>query len=221
MKRYPIGTQIDKYKILSVLGEGGVGIVYKVYHEQLDTCFALKMCKIQDVSVYERLKIEGRAQTKLKHPHIVSVLDMITYNDSPGIVMEFIEGVSLEEWLFDNSPDQETIEHIFHQILDAMSYAHSKKVIHRDLKPSNILISQYNTRLFAKVCDFGLAKIPRKKGHSLTRSGVMMGTPAYMSPEQIRNSKHVDQRSDIFSLGAIYYEMVTGHTAFDGTDTRG
>ena len=219
VKRYPIGTQIDKYKILSVLGEGGIGIVYKVYHQQLDTCFALKMCKIQDVSVYERLKIEGRAQTKLKHPHIVSVLNMITYEDSPGIVMELVEGVSLDQWLYANSPDQDTVETIFQQILDAMSYAHSRHVIHRDLKPSNILISQYNTRPFAKVCDFGLAKIPKAKGHTLTQTGAMMGTPAYMSPEQIRNSKDVDQRTDIFSLGAIFYEMVTGHMAFNGADT--
>lgn len=219
MKRYTTGEVIDKYKIVSVLGEGGIGIVYRAEHMLLGTDVALKMCKLQNASAQERLRIEGRAQTKLKHPNIVSVHDMIEIEESPCLVMEYVSGFGLDEWLDANTPTTQQSQTLFLQILDAMECAHSQNIIHRDLKPSNIMITQINGRPFAKVCDFGLAKIQHQMGPNLTRTGAMMGTPAYMAPEQIRNAKETDHRADIFSLGAIYYELLTGTMAFTGSDT--
>ena len=219
MKRYTAGEVIDKYKIVSVLGEGGIGIVYRAEHMLLGTDVALKMCKLQNSSAQERLRIEGRAQTKLKHPNIVSVHDMIEIEDSPCLVMEYVSGFGLDEWLDANTPTTQQSQTLFLQILDAMECAHSQNIIHRDLKPSNIMITQINGRPFAKVCDFVLAKNQHQMGPNLTRTGAMMGTPAYMAPEQIRNAKETDHRADIFSLGAIYYELLTGTMAFTGSDT--
>ena len=219
MKRYTAGEVIDKYKIVSVLGEGGIGIVYRAEHMLLGTDVALKMCKLQNSHAQERLRIEGRAQTKLKHPNIVSVHDMIDIDHSPCLVMEHVSGCGLDEWLDTNKPTKVQAQRLFLQILDAMEFAHSQNIIHRDLKPSNIMITQINGRPFAKVCDFGLAKIQHQTGPNLTKTGAMMGTPAYMAPEQIRNAKETDHRADVFSLGAIYYELLTGTMAFSGADT--
>ncbi|MEC7984151.1 MAG: serine/threonine-protein kinase [Myxococcota bacterium] len=219
MSDYLIGDKIGKYEIVSVLGEGGVGIVYKVRNVLLDSDFALKTCKIHHESIHERLKLEGRVQTKLKHPNIVSVIDMLMEQDSPCLVMEYVDGVSLDIWLSQHPSDFKQMEYLFLQIIDAIHYAHSQNVIHRDLKTSNILITDVNGRPFAKICDFGLAKIPNHPTLNLTQSGAVMGTPSYMAPEQIRNSKDVDLRADIFSLGAIFYEMLTGQLAFSGSDT--
>ena len=219
MKRYTAGEVIDKYKIISVLGEGGIGIVYRAEHTLLGTDVALKMCKLQNAHAQERLRIEGRAQTKLKHPNIVSVYDMIVVDHSPCLIMEYVSGVGLDEWLRTRTISTKEAETLFIQILDAMELAHNQNIIHRDLKPSNIMITEINGRPFAKVCDFGLAKIQQQAGPNLTRTGAMMGTPAYMAPEQIRNAKESDHRADVFSLGAIYYELLTGTMAFTGSDT--
>lgn len=219
MKRYTAGEVIDKYKIISVLGEGGIGIVYRAEHTLLGTDVALKMCKLQNSLAQERLRIEGRAQTKLKHPNIVSVYDMIEIDHSPCLIMEYVSGMGLDEWLRTRTISTKEAETLFIQILDAMEFAHNQNIIHRDLKPSNIMITEINGRPFAKVCDFGLAKIQQQAGPNLTRTGAMMGTPAYMAPEQIRNAKESDHRADVFSLGAIYYELLTGTMAFTGSDT--
>ena len=220
MTIYEPGTQIGKYTIVSILGEGGIGIVYKVLHKELDTFFALKTCKLQHETTHERLILEGKVQTSLRHPNIVSVVDMLTFENSPCIVMEYIEGMGLDKWMSLHSLSIKQTENLFLQFLDAIEYAHSKNIIHRDLKPSNILITTINNRPFAKICDFGLAKIPNQaEAPNLTQTGMMMGTPAYMAPEQIRNAKGVDHRVDIFALGAIYYEMITKRMAFSGADT--
>ena len=138
---------------------------------------------------------------------------------NPGLVMEFIEGMAMDEWIDENDMPLEQAEEFFIQILDALEEAHSKSIIHRDLKPSNVMLESKRGKLIPKVCDFGLAKAMEEDDQGFTKTGVTMGTPAYMAPEQVRNAKTVDQRADIFSLGAIFFEMVTGVQAFQGTDT--
>ena len=158
--QFEIGDRIDKYILVDVLGEGGTAIVYKVMHHLLHTHFALKVSKHQYSQIYERLLREGRIQTKLKHPHIVSVIDVLQSNSYPSLLMEYIEGVSLNVWLEKNRPTPEQAEGLFLQIVNATEYAHSKGVVHRDLKPSNILIMEYNDQPYAKICDFGLRHKP-------------------------------------------------------------
>ena len=217
--QFEIGDNIDKYTIVDILGEGGTAIVYKVVHHLLHTEFALKVSKHQYSQIYERLLREGRIQTKLKHPHIVSVIDILESKSYPALLMEYIEGVSLDNWLDKNKPTPELSERLFLQIVNATEYAHNQGVVHRDLKPSNILIMEFNGQPFAKICDFGLAKEVQDSHQNLTRTGDLMGTPAYMAPEQIRNAKGIDHRADIFSLGVIYYEMITHEMAFSGQDS--
>ena len=117
----------------------------------LRTDVALKMCKLQNSLAQERLRIEGRAQTKLKHPNIVSVYDMIEIDHAPCLIMEYVEGMGLDEWLDVNTPTPQQAQTLFLQILDAMELAHNQNIIHRDLKPSNIMITEINGRPFAKV----------------------------------------------------------------------
>ena len=216
---FKTGDIIEKYVIESVLGEGGMAVVYKVRHQTLQTQYALKILKVTHEHIRNRMIREGQVQARLRHPNIVSVVDVITVGDSPGLLMEFIEGQPLDELLDDQKLSLKDTEEIFLQILEALRVAHSLKIIHRDLKPANILIETRWGKRVAKVCDFGLAKAMEEEDQGFTKTGVTMGTPAYMAPEQVRNAKTVDQRADIFALGTILYEMVTGIQAFQGTDT--
>ena len=216
---YEAGHKLDKYEVEKKLGEGGMAVVYKVRHETLKTPFALKILKISHPQIQERMIREGQVQAQLRHPNVVAVNDVITVEGNPGLVMEFIEGMAMDEWIDENNMSMEMAEEFFLQILDALEEAHSKSIIHRDLKPSNVMLESKRGKLIPKVCDFGLAKAMEEDDKGFTKTGVTMGTPAYMAPEQVRNAKTVDQRADIFSLGAIFFEMVTGQQAFQGTDT--
>ncbi len=220
-----LGRVVDRYTVEKELGSGGMAQVFRVRHNTLGTLHALKVLKVQNPSVRDRLVQEGRLQASLRHPNIVAVTDVISVDGAPGLLMEFVAGPSLDVWLDDLSvrgeaPTLPEAERLFRGIVAGVARAHKHGLIHRDLKPGNVLLETADGVLVPKVADFGLAKIlmENEGGVSRTRSGVAMGTPAYMSPEQIRDAKNVDQRTDIFALGCIYYELIVGRSPFDGPD---
>jgi len=222
MMELEVGQVIDRYRVEGTLGQGGMAVVYKVRHQQLGTLHALKILMIPARSIRERLLQEGRVQAALKHPNIVNVTDVVDVDGAPGLVMEFVAGPSLDEMLQDRQLTIEQADILGRGIIEGVQVAHDAGLIHRDLKPGNILLSVHKDGLIPKITDFGLAKLMGDDGASAnhrTRSGVAMGTPHYMAPEQIRNAKGVDERADIFSLGAVLYELVTTERAFEGEDT--
>src|SRR5215472_8299661 len=203
------GTRLGPFEILSPIGAGGMGEVYKARDTRLDRIVALKVSKREFTERFER---EARAISALNHPHICQLYDV-----GPNyLVMEFAEG---EPLLSQKKPGPLPVEKALEysrQILDALDHAHRHKITHRDLKPSNILV----TRQGVKLLDFGLAKLetgPLQETdetitQGLTRQGQIVGTLPYMSPEQLQ-AKPADARSDIFSFGAVLYEMLSGERA--------
>lgn len=216
-------TVIDRYRVEALLGEGGMAAVYRVRHEQLGTPFALKVLKASTPDIRDRLLQEGRVQAALRHPNIVSVTDVVLIDGVPGLVMEFVEGAALDTLLAEGRLNLLQADHLARGILAGAAAAHEEGLIHRDLKPANILLALDRRDQFVpKITDFGLAKVldlgDTGGGVEATRQGIGFGTPAFMAPEQIRNAAGVDHRADIFSLGAILYELVTGQRCFAGTD---
>jgi Tol biopolymer transport system component/serine/threonine protein kinase len=213
------GTAIKQYTVEAVLGHGGMAIVYAVRHRTLGSAFALKMLRVHSADVARRLLLEGRAQGALRHPNVVAVTDTIDWEGQLGLVMELVEGPSLEQLLARRRLGLDEADALARGILDGVAAAHARDLVHRDLKPGNVLLARTGTGLVPKITDFGLAKLlDAAAGPTSTRSGVGMGTPPYMAPEQIRDAASADARADVFSLGAILYELVTGQRAFDGKD---
>lgn len=212
-----IGSIIENYKIVSVLGEGGMGIVYKAMDLKLERYVALKILNTKEINqnqFIERFKREAKNQAKLNHPNIVPVYGFTDAGGLLGIAMECIEGDTLEKIIF----HQKRIEAIdalliLRQVLTGVAYAHSKGFIHRDIKPSNIIINKENV---VKIMDFGISKSIFEKG--ITKTGTKIGTVLYMSPEQIK-AEEPTRQSDIYSIGITFYEMLVGKTPFDlGTE---
>lgn len=217
----PTGTTFDRYVIEGSLGEGGMARVYRVRHQDLGTLHALKVLKMGAPSIQQRLRQEGRVQATFRHPNLVSVTDVVEVEGVPGIIMEFIEGPTLEALLGRLRPSPEEALALATGIINGVDYAHRLGLIHRDLKTANVLIAFTEAGPVPKITDFGLARLVTGEaggGVRLTRSGQAMGTPSYMAPEQIRDAKSVDKRADIFSLGAIIYELYCGAQAFPGED---
>lgn len=209
-----IGKIIDNYKIVSVLGRGGMGIVYKAYDTKLDRYIAIKMLTSTSGSdqerFIERFKREAKNQAKLSHPNIVAVYGFIEYSNLLGIVMEYVEGESLEKVIERQGRfNLYDVIYILKQLLLGIGYAHSKGFVHRDIKPSNIIL---NKEGITKIMDFGISK--SLFDNSMTKTGSKIGTVYYMSPEQIR-SEEVTNRSDIYSIGCTAYEMIIGEPPFD------
>ena len=200
-----IGDIVERYQVESMLGEGGMAVVYAVRHTTLGTKHALKLLTLSNPKIRERLIREGKVQAGLQHPNVVTVTDVLDVDGAPALLMEKIDGPDLQTWLHEHTPDLNQARHVFDCILSAMEHAHSLNIVHRDLKPANVLMAQnHQGQWIPKVTDFGLAKaLARDADPSSTRTGQPMGTPAYMSPEQVRDAKNVDQRTDIFALGCI------------------
>jgi serine/threonine-protein kinase len=215
------GERISDYIVECVLGEGGMGTVYLASHTVLDQQVAIKILDpevARKPGVRERFVQEANIQAKLVHPNIVRVLTA-TNNDGgiPALIMDYVQGKSLSEVLKLRGalPVQDAIE-IMEQVLSAVGYAHRQGVIHRDLKPSNVMVMATGE---AKVTDFGIAKVLGSS--KLTRTGTAMGSAHYMSPEQIRRPETVDACSDIYSLGCVFYELLTGQPPFGEKDLSG
>lgn len=206
------GRQFGPYQIVAPLGEGGMAAVYKAYQPSMERHVALKVLPQQMAQSKEftaRFKREARLLAQLQHPHILPVFD---YGESDGftyIVMPFVQSGTLSDLLKSRRMTNPEIRRIATQIADALGYAHARGMIHRDVKPSNVLIDERGNCLLT---DFGLARMSEATS-MLTSSGAVMGTPAYMSPEQ-GTGKTVDGRSDIYSLGIVLYEMVTGRVPY-------
>lgn len=188
--------------------------VYRVRHITLDAVYALKILTIPSAAVRERMLREGRFQATLRHSNIVSVIDVLDIHGVLGLLMEYVDGPSLDEWLASYKPSMREAMAIFGGILSAVDMVHARGIIHRDLKPSNIMLHITDEGMYPRVTDFGIAKSDRLSEVN-TASGATVGTPAYMAPEQFKNAAGVDQRADVFSLGALLYELVCGTRAFN------
>ncbi len=207
-----------RYVTLKKLGEGGKGIVYKARDTALNRVVAIKMLKsaVSGEEAYSRFMREAQAVAKLNHPNIVSIHDIGKEDGKQFFVLEFVDGMSLRELMGtypEGKCDIQTILRIGIDVCSALQYAHSQSVLHRDIKPENIMITQEGT---AKLMDFGLAKMLGQP--SITQEGIIVGTVAYVAPE-IALGKGADVRSDLYSLGAVLYEAVTGRPPFLGEDS--
>ena len=205
---------LERYEILQTLGQGGMGVVYLARQKKLDRLVAIKAISpylAQEPEVRERFAAEASVLARLSQPNIVTLYDYIEEPDALYLVMEYVEGQPLSEILKAGPLPLESLRKYFNQILDAFAYAHSKGVIHRDIKPSNIIITPEGQ---VKILDFGVAKI-LSSDHTQTRTGMRLGTLMYMSPEQVKGEKHLDARSDIYSLGVVLFEMLTGKPPYD------
>ena len=209
---------IGRYKILGELGRGAMGVVYRAQDPALDRVVALKTIILSDdadgrADYHKRFALEARAVGKLNHPNIVTTFDFGEEGDLAYIAMELLEGTDLRVRLKEGAlPTAEAVE-IAVQVADGLGFAHEHGVVHRDVKPANIMLLE---RGGAKIMDFGIART-RSSDHK-TSTGMVLGTPRFMSPEQIAGAP-LDQRSDIFSLGVVLYEMLTGAMLFAGEDS--
>lgn len=208
--------KIGKYEVLDVIGRGGMGIVYKAVDPGIGRTVAVKMmtgAMGEDPEMLKRFNREAQSVGKLQHPNIVTVYELGVEAGNPYLVMELLDGESLESLIRSSrSVSLEEKLEIIIQICNGVEYAHQRNVIHRDIKPANIMILKDGT---AKIVDFGIAQIGMQ---NLTRPGQLVGSFQYMSPEQI-NTARVDSRTDIFSIGVLLFELVTGKVPFEGKDT--
>ena len=220
-----VGSLFPNYEILSMLGRGGMGAVYRARQTELDRLVAIKLLPLEisvDKDFADRFRREARAMAKLNHPNIIAVHDFgQTSEGHLFFAMEFVEGANLHDIIHGPGLDAQQTLLIAGQVCIALAYAHGKGVVHRDIKPANVMV---DTDGQVKVADFGLARLtdPTAETYGTTATGTVMGTPDYMAPEQKRGM-NVDHRADIYSLGVMLYEMLCRETprgAFDLPSAR-
>src|SRR5437762_5399397 len=207
-----LASRFPQLEILGLIGQGGMGAVYKARHRQLDRLVALKVLPAEvsrDPAFAERFAREARALARLNHPNIVAVYDFGQADGFYYFLMEFIEGATLRHLIAGGGLAPREALAIVPQICEALQYAHDQGIVHRDIKPENILVEKSGR---VKIADFGLAMLAGSEAESarLTQPRDVMGTPHYMAPEQIEKPRSVDHRADIYSLGVVFYELLTG-----------
>lgn len=209
------GDRIKQYRIDEMIAQGGMGIVWSAWDEEFHRPVAVKAV-VSDLVLHPEFKVriqdEARRHQQLQHENIVSVLDVFETNGEICIVMEMIEGISLDRYI--ESKDNRRVSEkeaipIICDVLEALNYAHKKAIVHRDVKPSNVLLNHDNRAL---LIDFGIALAVGEERH--TRTGQTIGTPLFMSPEQITTPKQVYHTSDVYSVGCVLYKMLTGRAPF-------
>lgn len=213
-------SQLGRYEVLEELGQGAMGVVYKARDPLIDRVVAIKTINLglalDEKEEYEgRFYQEARAAGRLNHPNIVTIYDVGKSGDVAYIAMEFLQGRELRDILNDFGilPVDQVLD-IVHQVAQGLSYAHQHDIVHRDVKPSNIMVVGDG---HVKITDFGIARMASSAVH--TQTGMVLGSPKYMSPEQVMG-KAIDQRSDIFSLGVMLYEMLAGQAPFTGENVN-
>ena len=217
-------TLEDKYYVEGLLGEGGMGVVYAAEHKLIGRKLALKMLFPEianDKHLVERLYNEAKMAASIGNEHIIEITDMGSYDGKPFIVMEYLQGEDLSDYMAGGTLPIEDATGIIFQILDALYAVHQNGVIHRDLKPENIfLIDKPGRKNFVKILDFGISKLktPEAQSMHLTRTGTLLGTPYYMAPEQAQGRKDLDHRIDIYATGVILYEMLSGHLPYNAAN---
>ena len=212
-----VPATLGRYRLLSELGRGAMGIVYKAHDTELDRVVAIKTIRMSSDSAelqesLARFRQEAKALGGLSHPHIITVYDLGHDGDIAYMSMELLEGAELRQLIAQSRMPVPLVVEIGLQLADALAFAHERGVVHRDIKPANIMVVGNN---HAKLMDFGIARI--RASDVKTQTGLLLGSPKYMSPEQILG-RHVDHRSDLFSLGVVMYEMLAGSTPFSGAD---
>lgn len=211
---------IGKYRVKRELGRGGMGTVYLAEQPGLGREVAIKeLIQTADPSALKRFLQEAQVMARTSHPNLVQVHDMELQGSVNYLVMEFVRGRTLREWINQAQLPPPQVFAVMHGVLLALDYAHRHSIVHRDMKPENVLISDEG---MVKVADFGIARLTDDTGvgGTATKTGTTVGTPQYMSPEQVASSK-VDGRSDLYSAGIMFYELVAGQPPFTATDADG
>jgi len=211
---FSVGENVGPYRIIEQLGQGGMATVFKAYHASLDRYVAIKVLHPafgEDASFEARFQREARVVAKLEHPSIVPIYDYAEHEKRPYLVMKFIEGDTLKARLDQGPLSSEEVLKIVEAVGSALAYAHRQKVLHRDIKPSNVLVAKDGQIYLA---DFGLARIAQS-GESTLSGDMIIGTPQYISPEQAMGVTDLDERTDLYSLGVMLYEMVVGKVPFN------
>ena len=209
----PTGAKIGQYEIQGVIGEGGMGAVYRAEQPSINRTVAIKVLSTGlagNQEMLQRFRREVDMIASLEHPHILPVYDFGDHEGEPYIVMRYVSGGTLFEKMHEEDLDRERGLEVLEQVADALDYAHDRGIVHRDLKPANVLLDEHGN---AYLADFGLAKTVAGT-RDLTETGSIIGTPAYMSPEQSRG-KRLDQRSDVYSFAALTYEVLSGERPFE------
>ena len=206
---------IGKYKVESLIAKGGMGAVYKAIHPTLNRPVIIKKLTLRGrKDITKRFEREARILMDFRHDGVVNMYDHFKIGSSYYIVLEFVDGAALDSVIKrQRYLDNGTAAYIIYHAAKALHYAHGKKVVHRDIKPANLLISKSGE---IKLVDFGIAVSDEDTEEGLTRDGMTLGTPSYMAPEQFSNTKNVDLRADLYSLGVLAYEMLTGKKPFPG-----
>lgn len=218
----PTGSVLaGQYTIEKVIGEGGMGIVYRAQDSVVGRPVAIKMLHanlLGDSGIRRRFLREARLMSGWSHPHVVQVYDLLEQDRLLAIVMEYVDGTTLTEYLkkWGGQLPLDELNLLFSDLLSTMEEAHNQGIVHRDLKPDNILLHKTETRMFPKIVDFGLAKI--LEGTTYTVSGALLGTCQYMPPEQIQNERSIDHRADIYSLGITLFQLCTGRCPFQNSN---
>lgn len=208
----------DRFEVDEMIGRGGLSAVFRVRHRQLGGVYALKLLLLHRPEIARRLLLEGQIQSRLRHPNLLAVSDVVDHRGNLGLVMEYVEPPNLAEYLADSGPMPVDLAlRLFGPVLSALIAAHDAGVLHRDLKPANVLLARAQGGVIPKIADFGIAKMHMEDADTgATMAGLPMGTPGYMPPEQIRDARSVDHRADLFALGATLFEMLTGRRPFEG-----
>src|SRR6476619_4320687 len=213
-------STLGRYKIISEIGQGAMGTVYKAVDPIIDRTVAIKTINLnlsrQELEEYEaRFQQEIKAAGRLNHPNIVTIYDVGKTDQVAYMAMEFLEGKELKDMIASGQiPPADHVVDIIAQVADGLHFAHQQDIVHRDVKPSNIMVMK---NMLAKITDFGIARLPNSAVKTMT--GLILGSPRYMSPEQVIG-KAIDSRSDIFSLGVVLYEALTGVAPFDGDNVN-